>query len=71
MPSTYLVATVVPIRMLSTESRGIGVPRGIGMPIAFSKICRIPSVGASEYSSGETESNLKMMSLCPGTAAQL
>lgn len=46
---TYFVATVVPMRIDSTVLRSKGVPLGIDVPEAISKILRTPSVGASGY----------------------
>jgi len=67
----YFVATVVPIRMDSTLLKSRGVPLGIEVPEASSSILRTPSVGASGYWSGQTESNLKTTSsFWPGMFAQ-
>lgn len=50
----------------------MGSPLGTGSPVANSKICRMPSVGASGYSSGQTDRSLRTTSsLRPGMRAQL
>lgn len=65
------MATVVPIRIDSTLLKSNGVPLGIEVPDASSKILRTPSVGASVYSSGETDNSLKTTSsFLPGMLAQ-
>jgi len=57
------------------DSTGVisrGVPLGISLPVAISRIWRIPSMGASSYSPGALESSLKMTaSSLPGMLAQL
>lgn len=72
---TYLVATVVPIRIDSIGVKSNNSLRGIAFPECSSRICRMPSAGASSYSEGLTERSLKTTSLvpgsCPGSLAQL
>jgi len=57
--------------MDSTLLKSKGVPLSIEAPEASSNILRTPSVGASAYRSGQTESNLKTTScFLPGILAQ-